>query len=43
MKKKNQKNQEKGKKKIEKEKEKKYTDYHPVSFYVYFIFLLVYD
>jgi hypothetical protein len=30
-------------KKIEKEKEKKHTDYHPVSFYVFFIFLLVYD
>jgi hypothetical protein len=28
--------------KIEKEKEK-HTDYHPVSFYVYFMSLLVYD
>jgi hypothetical protein len=35
---KNQKNQEKEKKYIEKEKEKKHTDYHPVSFYVYFTF-----
>jgi hypothetical protein len=35
--KKKSKNQEK---KIEKEKEKKHTDYHPVSFYVYFMFFI---
>jgi hypothetical protein len=39
-KKKSKKNQEKYKKMRKRKVEKKHTDYHPVSFYVYFMFLL---